>query len=306
MPPLLRAPLLGEGAVLGALLDEAFAEHEEALRFEPSVMALLLGGPRGGERLSVVAEDAGRPVAVAFAGERLLRWGDIVLRAVHVGPVGVSPLRRREGLGRAVCDAARAHATARGADLLTLTTNPTHPAWHLYERLGYTIIERFRPSLRALGPTSYLTRLADSEPWPAHLPSPPGRPLALIEHGPQGVVAPEVLRPRLVRAGDAEVLTLRWPVIARGRGAAVPAWSTQVIATRGRGADQVRAIEAACVYAHQDGSVVAWCHPAVAGPLQGFQRDGAPWVWRMGLGLTTAGVQAVAEARAYDELGPSS
>jgi predicted N-acetyltransferase YhbS len=304
--PQLRAPLPGEGDVLGALLDEAFAEHDEAQRFEPPVMALLLDGPRGGGRLSVVAEDAGRPVAVAFAGERLLRFCGETLRAVHLGPVGVSPRRRREGLGRLMCEAARAQAEASGADLLTLTTNPSHPARHLYERLGYTIIERFRPSLRALGPTSYLQSLAASEPWPSRLPGPPGRPLALIEDGPQGLTAPEALRPRLVRAGEAAVLTLRWPVIARGPGAAIPAWSTQLIAVRGRGADQVRAVEAACVYAHHDGSVVAWSHPAVAGPLQGFQRDGAPWVWRMGLGLTAAGARAVAEARAYDELGPSS
>ncbi|MBK9367305.1 MAG: GNAT family N-acetyltransferase [Deltaproteobacteria bacterium] len=304
--PQLRAPLPGEGAVLGALLDEAFAEHDEAQRFEPEVMALLLDGPRGGAQLSLVAEDAGRPVAVAFVGRRALRWGAKVLHAHHLGPIGVSPRRRREGLGRWMCEAARAHAEGSGADLLTLTTNPSHPARHLYERLGYTIIERFRPSLRALGPTSYLTSLAASEPWPGSLPGPPGRPLALLEDGPQAITAPEALRPRLVRAGDAEVLTLRWPVIARGPGAAIPAWSTQILAVRGRGADQVRAVEAACAYAHHDGSVVAWCHPAVAGPLQGFQRDGAPWVWRMGLGLTAAGAQAVAQARAYDELGPSS
>ena len=73
--PQLRAPLPGEGAVLGALLDEAFAEHDEAQRFEPEVMALLLDGPRGGAQLSLVAEDAGRPVAVAFVGRRALRWG---------------------------------------------------------------------------------------------------------------------------------------------------------------------------------------------------------------------------------------
>jgi hypothetical protein len=245
-------------------------------------------------------------VAVAFAGERRVRFGAEVLRAVHLGPVAVAPRRRREGLGRVVCEAARAQAERSGADLLTLTTNPSHPARHLYERLGYTIIERFRPSLRALGPTSYLGSLAAAEPWPSVFPGPPGRPVALIEEGPQAIVAPEALRPRLVRAGDAAVLTLRWPVVARGRNGAVPVWSTQLIATQGRGADQVRAIEAACAYAHHDGSVVAWCHPAVAGPLQGFQRDGAPWVWRMGLGLTAAGAQAVAQARAYDELGPSS
>lgn len=306
MPPSLRAPLPGEGAVLGALLDEAFAEHDEALRFEPAVMALLLGDARGGARLSVVADDGGGPAAVAFVSERALRWTDARLRAHHLGPVGVSPRRRREGLGSALCEAARAHAEAQGADLLTLTTNPSHPARLLYECLGYTVIERFRPSLRALGPTSYVMSLAESAPWPSALPGPPGRPDALVEEGPRELAAPEALRPRRVRAGDAEVLTLRWPVVARGPGVVVPAYSTQLIAVRGRGADQVRAVEAACVYAHHDGSVVAWCHPAVAGPLQGFQRLGAPWVWRMGLGLTAAGRHAVAEAQAYDELGPSS
>ena len=302
----LRAPRPGEGDVLSALLDDAFAEHDEALRFEPAVMASLLGGPRDGAQLSVVAEDDGHVVAVAFVGRRTLRWGASVLSAHHLGPVGVDPRRRREGLGRAVCEAARAQAEASGADLLTLTTNPNHPSRHLYERLGYTLIERFRPSLRALGPTSYLTTLAECEPWPDTLPGPPGRPDALIEDGPQPITAPEALRPRRVRAGDATVLTLRWPVIARGFGGVLSAWSTQLIAIGGRGADQVRAVEAACVYAHHDGSVVAWCHPAVAGPLQGFQRHGAPWVWRMGLGLTAAGAHAVAQARSYDELGPSS
>ena len=287
-------------------MDEAFAEHDEAQRFEPEVMALLLDGPRGGAQLSLVAEDAGRPVAVAFVGRRALRWGAKVLHAHHLGPIGVSPRRRREGLGRWMCEAARAHAEGTGADLHTLTNGSGILRYDTETLTRSTTFLNFNTSLRALGPTSYLQSLAASEPWPSRLPGPPGRPLALIEDGPQGLTAPEALRPRLVRAGEAAVLTLRWPVIARGPGAAIPAWSTQLITVRGRGADQVRAVEAACVYAHHDGSVVAWSHPAVAGPLQGFQRDGAPWVWRMGLGLTAAGARAVAEARAYDELGPSS
>ncbi|MCK6521711.1 GNAT family N-acetyltransferase [Myxococcota bacterium] len=306
MPPTIRAPYPGEGDALGALLDAAFAEHDESLRYEPPVMSLLLSGPRDGARLSVIAEDDGAPVAVAFVHLRDIRWGDLPLVGVHLGPVAVCPRRRGEGLGRLVCEEARARAEAIGADLLTLTMNPSHPARHLYERLGYRLIERFRPSIRALGPTSYVGSLAESSPWPTQLPGPPGRADALVERGPDALSAPEALRPRLVRAGDAEVLTLRWPVVARGPGAAIPAWSTQLIAVRGRGADQVRAVEATCVYAHRDGSVVAWSHPAVAGPLQGFQRDGAPWVWRMGLGLSAAGVEAVRRARAYDELGPSS
>lgn len=54
------------------------------------------------------------------------------LRLGHVGPIGVHPEQQRRGCGRRLLQAAEAAARAAGVDALTLETDASGPARHLY------------------------------------------------------------------------------------------------------------------------------------------------------------------------------
>jgi GNAT superfamily N-acetyltransferase len=63
-------------------------------------------------------------------------------RDLHLDEIDVHPAQQRRGIGRALVAAVRAHAEARGAARLTLTTFrfvPWNQPW--YERLGFVALE---------------------------------------------------------------------------------------------------------------------------------------------------------------------
>ncbi len=80
------------------------------------------------------AQDAGGQV-VGFA---LALW---LGRDLHLDELDVHPAHQRRGIGRALIEAVRAHASARGAKRLTLTTYRFVP-WNMpwYERLGFVAL----------------------------------------------------------------------------------------------------------------------------------------------------------------------
>ncbi len=63
---------------------------------------------------------------------------------IYLYDLFVAPVARRSGVARALMEAARQYASARGADRLTLETAITNrPAQALYEELGYARDEEF-------------------------------------------------------------------------------------------------------------------------------------------------------------------
>lgn len=302
---LLRPPQPFELTALAALLDRAFSRYPEALRYTPAVVGFFLHDLWVEPPVGVVAELGGLPVGVALGGPRRVRGprGEALL-AVHIGPVGVDPALWRQGVGRRLCEALEDQARARGADLLTLTTNPAQRAHALYSAQGFTVLERYPLILRAVHPSQGAPEVA-SPPWPALQPA-PGRPQALVEQGPLPMRVPPALRPRCARWGDGRAWTLAWPVVSRGQGGEQRGRSAQLLALRGPPGDREQALERVVELAGQDGCGVVWCAPSVATTLPRFGRTGSPWVWRMAKALTPAGAAALDRATGYDELGPAS
>ncbi len=63
---------------------------------------------------------------------------------IYLYDLFVAPAARRTGVAKALMEAARQYASARGADRLTLETATTNrPAQALYEELGYVRDEEF-------------------------------------------------------------------------------------------------------------------------------------------------------------------
>jgi GNAT superfamily N-acetyltransferase len=106
-------------------------DHARATRFWADVLA----GAARGERIVLVAEDAGGRVAgtaqVVFAAP------DNQPHRADVAKVLVHRRARRQGLGAALMRAAEAAALAAGRTLLVLDT-ASPDALRLYERLGWT------------------------------------------------------------------------------------------------------------------------------------------------------------------------
>jgi ribosomal protein S18 acetylase RimI-like enzyme len=61
--------------------------------------------------------------------------------AYHIAEMHVLPSSRNLGIGAALLAEAERDARAKGYPLLSLTTTTTNPARHLYERMGYTVVE---------------------------------------------------------------------------------------------------------------------------------------------------------------------
>ena len=126
-------------AAIPALERAAAAAFSQAdlpahLRDDVTTDAELAAALRDG-RLWVAVAPAGDPVGYAIA---LWLGSDL-----HLDEIDVHPAHQRRGVGRALIEAVRAWAHARGAARLTLTTF-RFVAWNMpwYERLGFRPLER--------------------------------------------------------------------------------------------------------------------------------------------------------------------
>jgi len=124
--PALRELERAAGAPFRDLGMTAVADDEP-----PSVADLAVFQEDG--RAWVVTDEADDPVAYLLV--------EIVDRNVHIEQVSVHPSQARQGLGKALLDAAAAWAAQRGLAALTLTTYTEVP-WNApyYERLGFKVL----------------------------------------------------------------------------------------------------------------------------------------------------------------------
>jgi ribosomal protein S18 acetylase RimI-like enzyme len=96
----------------------------------------------------------GTGVVALVEGERvgLLTWvADALGRTAEIRAVAVDPGARGRGIGRALFGAAHAAIDAAGIERVWLvTTNDNAPAIHLYESLGYEVVDVRRGAIDEL------------------------------------------------------------------------------------------------------------------------------------------------------------
>lgn len=79
-----------------------------------------------------------------FARERIgfiSFWRDNDIGGVHIGDIQLEPQARNRGIGRAAISRIFAIARARGLREVTLNVFRDNPAIHLYERMGFKVID---------------------------------------------------------------------------------------------------------------------------------------------------------------------
>ena len=106
---------------------------DELARTDADWMRLTESVTTPGGQVMLVAEEAGRPLGLAFGifDKERAKTG-------HVGGMWVEPAARGRGAGRSLLDAAIAWARSRGLDRLELwVTEGNAPAVRLYEQAGF-------------------------------------------------------------------------------------------------------------------------------------------------------------------------
>ncbi len=312
--PKLRALAPGEPLTLGPLLDAAFSGYRDTTRFAQPVLDFLDGWAWGTPGLSAGLETHTGLVGVGLASLRQARWRGRDVRAVHLGPIGVRPGHRRQGLGSRLLAQLEQSARDRHADLLTLTTEVVYGAWRLYERHSFQVLETYKPIVRPLFPSlpdaagpphQTQVRAVDAATFAAGFVQPPGRAGAVVERWTGEPEPARVLRPRHLVCGPSRVATLRWPVLTRTPEGRVQVWATQILRLQGRGPSLDAALAQATRLAREDQSVCIYALPTVSQALPGFTDRGAPVVHRMVRPLTPWGEQVAQAASCWDEVCPA-
>ncbi|MCL2584423.1 MAG: GNAT family N-acetyltransferase [Streptosporangiales bacterium] len=135
----------GDGVRVDAAPDDEWLSAQRyrgRADLPPVRMKVLVSAP---EQAFVSIRDGGTAVAVA----RLSLGGGWA----GITSVEVSPARRRRGLGRAITDACRAEAFARGARRMFLQVETANEAARaLYEKSGFTYAHRYHYRLAPAGP----------------------------------------------------------------------------------------------------------------------------------------------------------
>lgn len=122
------------------LAQQAKLQHAHYLEHYPGAELLVITAP-------VALSDRGSAENLwidAAASERQ-SIGRIYLRSgkteIRLMDIALFPPFRGQGTGRCLIEALQSEGAARGRDV-TLHVEPTNPAQHLYQRLGFTLIEQ--------------------------------------------------------------------------------------------------------------------------------------------------------------------
>ena len=299
---------------VGALLDQAFSAYRVSLSFEPSVMDLFWSWDWRPSRLSLVLGERNAPRAVAMAAVREAVWRGREIVGVHIGPVGVAPDLQRHGYGQMLMENIERRARKRGADFLTLTVEARYGAHRLYNRLGYRVIERFRPGLARLqGGRAPWAHAADDAQV---LPIEPGFLLGRAQSSRRWNSA-IVEKPRAIFSADgrlalqgfqaegAAAVTISWPVRESFEWGTTRGRITQVLRVSGVGRPLKTVLVAAAREASVQGSAGIYGLPSVGLPVTLFRPQGTSFVYRMAKGLSEVGKAAVEGTIAYYEVCPA-
>jgi GNAT superfamily N-acetyltransferase len=113
----------------------------EVQRADDHWVERLARGATSARDLPLIAEVDGEPAGLAWA-----RVDEDVPALVHLYQMWVAPGRRKQGVGRALLNAAVSWARATGADTLALDVTIGNDAAHgLYERAGFTPVGDPKP-----------------------------------------------------------------------------------------------------------------------------------------------------------------
>gem|GEM_PF-1557169 len=299
---------------IGALLDRAFSGYQVSLSFEPSVMDLFWSWDWGPSKLSLFLGERNAPKAVVMSSVRMAKWRGRLLTGVHVGPVGVDPDFQRQGYGRKMMEAVEQRALKRGADFMTLTVEARYGAQRLYGRLGYQVIERFRPLLAPLHGkdgrwvgSGMPQGVSPIEPGFVFRREPaPQRWNSAIVEAPRKIFAADTrLGLRGFQFEDAAAVTVTWPVREHFAWGTTRGRITQVLRVSGDGAPLYQVLRGASADALQQGAAGIYGLPSVGLPVTMFRPEGTAFVYRMAKGLTDLGKAAVEGTIAYYEICPA-
>ena len=126
---MIRPERPGDEGAIHAVEKAAFGKE-----LEPQIVDDVRASDAFVPELSLVHEDAGEIVGhVMVSRGHVEPSGDEILL---LGPIGVTPERQGEGIGRALVEAALAGSRARGAACVALVGDPA-----LYERFGFVQAE---------------------------------------------------------------------------------------------------------------------------------------------------------------------
>ncbi|MEL6349075.1 MAG: GNAT family N-acetyltransferase [Myxococcota bacterium] len=306
---------------VSALLEAAFRAYEDTMDWNPAILSAFWRWRWRLTDASVVIDGADGIHGVAFGDRR--RAG--LLRILHIGPVAVHPDHQGQGLGTALM---KSYHTAERIDLLTLTAAARKDAHRLYLRLGYRIIERYRPRVAILDPRA-LAEAAQMN-WMTPLlwlmkarlqpPNPRVRQMGAWEAALLGAGAPrpgaihedplpppeEDLPTAAFRCAGATVSAVILPARTLIGGDHLRrAKVLQIRGVVGGGAALWSATDAALRWGIARGCVSAFALPSAGAVPRLRWTLGAPTL-RMARPLTAAGEQALKDARAYDEQSPST
>ena len=136
-----------QDADLIAPLFDAYRQFYDKPADPELARAFLRDRLEAGESVILFAESAARPGQALGFVQLYPSFSSVEARRIWVlNDLYVTADARGHGVGRALMEAARRHATETGARRLTLETmSENRPAWSLYESLGYVCHE---PSVR--------------------------------------------------------------------------------------------------------------------------------------------------------------
>jgi ribosomal protein S18 acetylase RimI-like enzyme len=131
----IRRAGLDDADAIGRLLYAFNQEFDEPAPGPPALAARMRQLLDGGDTLVLLAGDA--PDGLAVLRFRAAIWSDG--QECYLAELYVVPVRRGQGLGRALMEAALREARDRGADTMDIGVDePDLAARRLYESLGFT------------------------------------------------------------------------------------------------------------------------------------------------------------------------
>lgn len=283
-------------AELGRFLDLCFLSWPTHHHWTPGVLDALARTGLDPD-LSVLCRAPGIGlVSACLTGLRTAWLDEQPVRAAYIHVVGVHPAMRRrrlfEELNQAVLDRAR----TAGAEVVCVQTVAHHDSARVYERSGYTAVERYHAAGAALLDTEPAARAR-----PCVIPAPPHAP-GVLSFAPTTGPAPELHHAAWEDDGGGVAIAV-WPVRVRGPGGWKVVPSAEVVACWGTPTDAAQAARHAAVLAGCTGMFQA----AGTGPvLPGLLPDDPPeHALRFMRPLTERGAEVVASTRAWHPSFPA-